>query len=171
MTDPLRPLRINAVELLRQPGATRAVDAVIDADPLDAAHRHLDGQIRVALQLKAMNDGIEVTGTVDAAWATVCRRCLVDVAGSAVGSVDELYQIDPSDPDAYLIEDGQLDLVPLVRETALLELDRERQCRDDCAGLCPVCGIDRNSGSCQCDTSVADHRWAALEGFVADDES
>ena len=164
-------MRINAVELLRQPGATRDVDVVVDAEPLDAAHEHLDGEIHVALQLRAMNDGIKVTGTVDAPWATVCRRCLVDVAGSAVGSVDELYQIDPIDPEAYLIEDGQLDLVPLVRETVLLELDRERQCRDDCAGLCPVCGIDRNTDSCGCDTLVTDDRWAALEGFVADDES
>ena len=171
MVDQLRPLRINAVELLRQPGAIRDVDVVIGAEPLDAAHEHLDGEIHVALQLRAMNDGIKVTGTVDAAWATVCRRCLVDVAGSAVGTVDELYQIDPIDPDAYLIEDGQLDLVPLVRETVLLELDRERQCRDDCAGLCPVCGIDRNTDSCDCDTAVIDHRWAALEGFVADDDS
>ncbi len=170
MADQLRPLRINAVELLRQPGATRDVDVVIDAEPLDAAHEHLDGEIHVALALRAMNDGIKVTGTVDAPWSTVCRRCLVDVAGSAVGSVDELYQIDPIDPEAYLIEDGQLDLVPLVRETVLLELDRERQCRDDCAGLCPVCGIDRNTDSCGCDTLVTDDRWAALEGFVADDD-
>lgn len=171
MADQLRPLRINAVELLRQPGATRDVDVVIDAEPLDAAHEHLDGQIHVVLALRAMNDGIKVTGTVTAAWATVCRRCLVDVAGSAVASVDELYQIDPIDPEAYLIVDGQLDLVPLVRETALLELDRERQCRDECAGLCPVCGIDRNIDSCGCDTIVNDDRWSALEGFVADDDS
>ncbi len=171
MADLLRPLRINAVELLRQPGATRDVAVVIDALLLDASHEHLDGDIHVALQLRAMNDGIKVTGTVTAAWATVCRRCLVDVAGTAVGSVDELYQIDPIDPEAYLIVDGQLDLVPLVRETALLELDRERQCREDCAGLCPVCGIDRNTDSCGCDTSVDDGRWAALEGFVADDDS
>jgi uncharacterized protein len=172
MVDPLRSLRVNAVELLRQPGAIRDVAAVVvDAETLDAGHEHLDGEIRVSLQLKAMNDGIEVTGTVNAPWATVCRRCLVDVAGVAVGHVDELYQIEPLDPDAYLIEDGQLDLVPLVRETVLLELDLERQCRDDCAGLCPGCGIDRNVDSCECDTSVADDRWAALEGFVADDET
>ena len=170
MADQLRSLRINAVELLRQPGATRDVDAVIDAEPLDAAHEHLDGEIHVALQLRAMNDGIKVTGTVTAGWATVCRRCLVDLAGSAVGSVDELYQIDPNDPEAYLIADGQLDLVPLVRETALLELDRERLCRDECAGLCPICGIDRNTDSCGCDTLVIDDRWAALEGFAADDD-
>ncbi len=170
MSDPLRPLRINAVELLRQPGAVRDVDLDVDASSLDAEHERLVGDIHVELRLTALNDGIDVTGTVSAAWATVCRRCLVDVEGTAVGVVDELYQIEPLDPDAYVIEDGQLDLAPLVRETVLLDLDSERLCRDDCAGLCPVCGVDRNTTKCSCDTAVRDDRWAALEGFVPDDD-
>jgi len=166
--DPLRPLRINAVELLRQPGATRDVTLDIAADPLDAAHERLVGDLHVALRLTARNDSIDVDGTVSANWESVCRRCLQEVSGTAAGIVGERYQIDPVDPDAYLIEDGQLDLSPLVRETALLELDAERLCRDDCAGLCPVCGVDRNSTDCSCDTTVTDDRWAALEGFVPD---
>ncbi len=170
MADPVRPLRINAVELLRQPGAVRDVSVDVAGEPLDAEHERLVGDIHVALRLTALNDGIDVDGTVSADWATVCRRCLVDVSGTAVGVVDELYQIEPLDPDAYLIEDGQLDLAPLVRETVLLELDTERLCRDDCAGLCPVCGVDRNATECTCDTSVTDERWAALEGFVPDAE-
>jgi uncharacterized protein len=170
VADPLRPLRINAVELLRQPGAVRDVALDVDAASLDAEHERLVGDIHVELRLTALNDGIDVDGTVTADWATVCRRCLIDVWGTAVGVVDELYQIEPLDPDAYVIEDGQLDLAPLVRETALLELDSERLCRDDCAGLCPVCGVDRNSTECSCDTAVSDERWAALEGFVPDDD-
>ena len=169
MADLLRPLRINAVELLRQPGAVRDVTVDIAAAPLDAEHERLVGDIHVELRLTALNDGIDVDGTVSAEWATVCRRCLVDVSGTAVGVVDELYQIEPLDPDAYLIEDGQRDLAPLIRETVLLELETERLCRDDCAGLCPVCGIDRNSDECSCDTSVRDDRWAGLEGFVPDE--
>ena len=81
------------------------------------------------MRLTASNDGIAVDGTVSADWASVCRRCLTDVSGTAVGVVDELYQIEPLDPDAYLIEDGQLDLAALVRDTVLLELDTERVCR------------------------------------------
>ncbi len=169
MADLLRPLRINAVELLRQPGAVRDVTVDIAAAPLDAEHERLVGDIHVELRLTALNDGIDVDGTVSAEWATVCRRCLVDVSGTAVGVVDELYQIEPLDPDAYLIEDGQLDLAPLIRETVLLELETERLCRDDCAGLCPVCGVDRNSAECSCDTSVKDDRWAGLEGFAPDE--
>jgi len=168
VADPLRPLRINAVELLRQPGAVRDVTVDIAAAPLDAEHERLVGDIHVELRLTARNDGIDVDGTVSVDWATVCRRCLVGVSGTALGVVDELYQIEPLDPDAYLIEDGQLDLAPLVRETALLELETERVCREDCAGLCPVCGVDRNSAECSCDSSVRDNRWAALEGFDPD---
>jgi uncharacterized protein len=170
MVDLLRPLRINAVELLRQPGAVRDVDVVIQPDPLDARHDRLVGDIVVALRLEALNDGIKVTGSVAAPWATECRRCLAPVAGVAIGEVDELYQLEQLDPDAYPIEDNQLDLAPLVREMVLIELDLERQCREDCAGLCPVCGIDRNTGDCDCDTTVTDERWAALEGFVPDDD-
>ena len=169
MADPLGPLRINAVELLRQPGAVRDVVVDVAPAPLDAEHERLVGDIRVELRLTALNDGIDVVGAVSADWATVCRRCLADVSGTAVGEVDELYQIQPLDPDAYVIRDGQLDLAPLVRETVLLELDTERLCRDDCAGLCPVCGIDRNRAECSCDTTVRDERWAGLEGFVPDD--
>jgi uncharacterized protein len=170
MADLLRPLRINAVELLRQPGAIREVTLDVAAEPLGAEHERLVGDVHVDLRLTARNDGIDVDGEISADWATVCRRCLVDVSGTAVGVVDELYQIEPLDPDAYLIEDGQLDLAPLVRETVLLELDNERLCRDDCAGLCPVCGVDRNVTACSCDATVRDDRWAALEGFVPDDE-
>ncbi len=169
MADPLGPLRINAVELLRQPGAIRDVVVDVTAASLDADHDRLVGDIRVELHLTALNDGIDVVGTVSADWATVCRRCLADVSGTAVGAIDELYQIEPLDPDASVIRDGQVDLVPLVRETVLLELDTERLCRIDCAGLCPVCGIDRNSSECSCDTTVRDERWAGLEGFVPDD--
>ena len=169
MPDPLRPLRINAVELLRQPGAVREVTIDIAAAPLEADHERLVGDLHVALQLTARNDSIDVQGTVRAGWESVCRRCLRDLAGTAVGAVDERFQIEPLDPDAYMIEDGQLDLVPTVRETVLLELDAERLCRADCAGLCPVCGVDRNTTECSCDTTIRDDRWAALEGFVPDE--
>jgi len=168
-----RALRINAVELLRQPGAIKPVGLTISAADaaadLDVVHRSLAGDLTVDLELEALNDGIVVRGDVAAVWKSPCRRCLTELSGVASASVDELYQVEIFDDDAYPIVDGQLDLAPMVRQAALLELDDERQCRDDCAGLCPECGIDRNVGRCDCDTEVKDHRWAALDGLVLDD--
>ncbi len=114
---------------------------------------------------KRLNDGIAVRGTIGVPWAGMCRRCLMPLTGVDSVAIDELYQKTVIDPDAFLIEEGQLDLNPLVRETALLALDDERLCRPDCAGLCPNCGIDRNVERCECNTEVTDPRWSALDSL------
>lgn len=168
-TDDLRELRVNALELLRQPGAIKPIEATVPALELEVLHDSLDGDVTVDVELEAMNDGIAVRGRVSAPWKSVCRRCLTDLSGVAEGGVTELYQVDVTDEDAYPIEHNQLDLAPMARQTVLIELDTERLCRDDCAGLCPVCGVDRNVTDCDCDTEVKDHRWAALEGLQLDD--
>ncbi len=168
MVDIARQLRLNAVEMLRQPGTIREFDFEVPGDAVAVVHDALDGTIDLRLTLETLNDGIAVGGTIATPWHGVCRRCLAPLSGIDIVDVDELYQKVVIDPDAYLIEDGQLDLVPLVRETALLQLDDERLCRPDCAGLCPECGIDRNHESCDCGTEIRDERWAALDGLELD---
>lgn len=168
MVDITRQLKLNAVELLRQPGAIRHVDITVEGEPVGVVHPALGGEIELGLVLEALNDGIAVRGTIGVPWVGVCRRCLVDLDGIDVVEIDELYQKTVIDPDAFVIEDGQLDLNPLVRETALLALDDERLCRPDCAGLCPNCGLDRNLEHCDCNTEVADPRWAALDSLTVD---
>lgn len=168
-SGPTRELRINAVELLRQPGATRSVLVTVHGDVLDVDHDSLAGEIDIELDLEALNDGIVVRGTIAAPWRRPCRRCLADLNDTARAEIDELYQVELLDEEAYPIVDGQLDLAPMARQAALLELDDERLCREDCLGLCPKCGIDRNMETCDCDTEVKDHRWAALDGLVLDD--
>jgi len=167
------PLRVNAVELLRQPGAVRDIDVSLDPASIDVAHDRLTGDVTASIRLVALNDGIEASGSVSAPGATVCRRCLTEIEGVAVAEVEELYrpvrEDQPDDPEVVPIEGGQLDLAPVVRETILLELDTERLCRAECAGLCPVCGADRNETDCGCDTTVRDERWAALDDLVVDD--
>jgi uncharacterized protein len=168
MADITRQLKLNAVELLRQPGAIRNVEVTVDGAPIGVMHSALGGDIELRLVLEALNDGIAVRGSIGVPWVGVCRRCLVNLDGIDAVEIDELYQKTVIDPDAFIIEDGQLDLNPLVRETALLALDDERLCRPDCAGLCPNCGIDRNLEQCDCNTEVTDPRWAALDSLALD---
>lgn len=164
-----KALKVNAVGLLREPGAVKPIDATVSGADLDVVHDALAGDIGIDLSLETMNDGIVVKGIVTAPWARPCRRCLRDLSGEARSEIDELYQVDVIDAEAFPIVDNQLDLAPMARQAALLELDDERVCREECAGLCPSCGIDRNTASCDCDNEVKDHRWAALDGLVLDD--
>jgi uncharacterized protein len=112
-----------------------------------------------------LTDGVVVKGTVRAQWQGSCRRCLAAAGGPLELAVQELYQLRVTDPDAFPIVGDQLDLAPLVRESLLLEAPANPLCRDDCAGLCPVCGTDRNERPCGCETVVRDERWAALDAL------
>jgi uncharacterized protein len=50
-----------------------------------------------------------------------------------------------------------------VREQAYLELPMDPVCREECKGLCPHCGADRNAGDHECTETIIDPRWEALK--------
>ena len=159
------PWIINVAELLRRPGSSRTVQLTptvtelgIGDDPRFAD----DAEFAVTLQLESLGDGIVVHGTVRVPWQGTCRRCLANAEGEVEGEVRELYQLTLTDPEAFAIVADQIDLRTLVREVAVLDASTNPVCRPDCAGLCPVCGIDRNETSCNCEIVSADPRWEAL---------
>jgi len=169
-SNPLHTLRLNARELLRQPGLTRQIAIELSPTDLGIDDERVAGAVDVELEAVSSIDGIVVTGSISAPWRTACRRCLTGVVGTARILIDEVYQDHVGNDDAFQIEGDQIDMAPAVREYVLLELPDGPLCRDDCAGICPVCGIDRNEASCDCDTSVSDHRWAALDDLRLDDD-
>ena len=87
MPAPVRDLRVNTVELLRQRGNRRTVTSVIDAEDLDIVDERITGPVDVDIALESTLDGIEVTGAVTVPWADVCRRCLRPVQGIAAVDV------------------------------------------------------------------------------------
>jgi len=68
-------------------------------------------------------------------------------------------------------EGKELDLDPILVEQLQLNVPMKPLCREDCKGLCPHCGADRNLEPCGCATASADPRWgalAALKGSLAE---
>ena len=62
--------------------------------------------------------------------------------------------------------DGKaIDVDEIVKEQILLAVPTRMLCREDCKGICPECGIDKNTGECQCVTDDIDPRWAALKNL------
>jgi uncharacterized protein len=162
-------LVVNVADLLRAPGTARDVRADLALVELDVRDTRFSGEaVDVALHLVSLSNGIVVRGHLRTRWHGACRRCLAPVADTMDVAVDELYQVVVTDPDAFPIVDEQIDLAPMVRETLLLDVPDAPLCRADCAGLCPVCGTDRNLVSCTCVVEVRDERWAALHALRQD---
>lgn len=162
-------LLFNAAELLRRPGSERRLSLEPTVVELGIDDRRFDAgaTVLVALRLESLTDGIVVDGELRAPWADSCRRCLAAADGEVVSEIHELYQQVVTDPDAFEIVGDQIDLVPMVRENLLLDAPLAPLCRADCAGLCPTCGIDLNTASCDCTAVTVDPRWDALSQLKA----
>lgn len=119
--------------------------------------------VEVEARLEAVGDGVMVTAVVRAPWEGTCRRCLAPASGLITSQAREFYG-DEGDPElVYPLHGQQLDLELLARDAILLGLPQVPLCRPDCAGLCPMCGTDRNIGGCDCGRQAGDPRWAALD--------
>jgi uncharacterized protein len=66
--------------------------------------------------------------------------------------------------DGVIFHDGlTLDLTSEVRDAVLVDIPLQKLCAADCRGLCPHCGIDLNTGQCDCRQETIDPRWEALK--------
>ena len=66
--------------------------------------------------------------------------------------------------------DDKIDLTEVVREQLYLALPMKPLCREDCKGLCPVCGVNRNRETCTCQEVWVDPRMAALKQWKTRNE-
>jgi uncharacterized protein len=168
------PLVLNVAELLRRPATRKPYELVVPAAGLTLGGdaEVVDGTpVAVDVVVESLSDGLTVNGVVRTTWTGTCRRCLGPATGELVADVQELYQVHPTSEDAFTFDGEQLDLRPMVRELVLMELPAAPVCRDDCAGICPTCGTDRNVATCDCAAATGDPRWAALDVLRARLES
>lgn len=158
----LRTLDQRAVQV---DGVLAADDAVwTDEDPRPPDGVHVTGRLSGAGEGRFYFSG-RIDGRVDAE----CRRCLADVQRTVA---DELHVVFADatdtevsdDPDVFRMDprSSELDLRPAIREQWLLSAPAFVECRENCQGLCPTCGADRNERDCGCAVGTSDPRWAAL---------
>ncbi len=166
-------LRVLVADLVKRPGSARDLRLVEHVAGLMVGEAALadEGRIELDLQLERITEGLVVRGTIGASWSGVCARCLGPVAGELRVAVDELFEPEPLEGETYLLEVDTIDLEPLTRDALGLEIPLAPVCRVDCAGLCPNCGIDRNTSDCDCRSDEADSRWAGLANVRFDDET
>lgn len=141
------------------------------------------GQGRAELSLYSEGTHVFATGHIRGTVQVACSRCVepVDIAFDEKVMVTfmpeaEMPADEPGDPEAEGAEvaagdldvfpfDGEVvDLEPLVREQFILAVPYAPLCKEDCAGLCPQCGTNRNLGTCACE-KPADPRFAGLRAL------
>ncbi len=140
--------------------------------------------VRVHVSVHRMGDDLYLDGALEGALDLVCGRCLsryrqpirerfrlvLEPAGSRVPADPEgaellassgLHLSDELDTGWYRGSEIRLDR--FVQEVIALLFPVQPLCREDCRGLCPRCGIDRNTDSCSCEEVRTSSPFAVLE--------
>lgn len=161
-------LEVDLRDLARGPVETRG-ELAADDPALQGIETILAEPVEVRGRLQPTGEGrFYWQATLRTTIVGDCRRCLAPVRLPVTASVGVLFSQDPAaedDPDSYPLaaEATVIDVRPAVREELLLALPRYLECREDCRGLCPRCGADRNTGACKCASTTTDPRWQGLD--------
>ena len=121
---------------------------------------------------------VRLQGTLTARAEVECDRCLKTVTVPIETDFDVTYiptvdyeraataaELQEEDLSVSVFDGEAIDIDDLVREQVLLALPPRMLCGEECKGLCPVCGADRNQSDCACAPTEIDPRWAGLAGL------
>lgn len=119
----------------------------------------------------------DLAGTIAFAADIDCARCLKPVPKSFLFNFDVSFvspedfatsrekELSGEELSTDVLPDGRIDVNDVVREQILLNLPEQVLCTEECKGLCPKCGADRNLINCNCEETETDPRWSALKNF------
>ena len=146
MNQPRNPLRINVGFLLNQPIGTNR-DIHFDYPQVTLKPDVILTEFSGVARLGRTPQGILVQGEFQGRTPAECVRCLCGFEQPLKTTFDELYAFDKrsvTESGLILPEDANIDLEPLVRDYLLIEMPISPLCKEDCKGLCPICGQDLN---------------------------
>ena len=100
-----------------------------------------------------------------------CSSCLAPVRKELSFEIKERFaHTGRDDEETETFTGDQIDLADFVKRGIIGELPMRVECREDCKGLCPICGKDLNDGDCGCDRTIRDPRFESLRALFNDDE-
>jgi len=146
---------------------------IFEAEPSKIGlDEHITGLIQVQARLDKSLRQILLQSDIRAGGVFLCDRCLEDFSLPVDTAYSMVYiQGDRSTEDVKKEEEIRvltsdtnfIDLDEDVREFILLAIPPKLLCREECQGLCPACGVNKNHSRCTCSHEITDTRWDALK--------
>lgn len=163
-------MKIDLRELSETSGTVTGTDR---AEFLDAAGEETVLECDVEVRYSHVGGAYYLHVLASGRMQTACHRCLDPVTVPLEAEFDVVVRRgldragehgDPETEDHYITvgaNEHEVDIHPQVRENLVVSVPMLILCSQECRGLCPSCGINRNRGTCGCEPAP-DPRWEAL---------
>lgn len=157
-------MMLNITDVLTTEG--KVEEKQIDLELTEFCYQGKDYKVleKKPIFLKLVNTGkgkAEITGETSLTFQLFCDRCLEEVPHT----FEITFTQDVTDEEGF-----QLDVESLICNEIMLDWPMKILCREDCKGICSVCGKNRNDGECGCDTFVPDPRMAKIQEIFRRDK-
>lgn len=161
-------------------GLSLACDMQADDLALGPEDAVIPGGLALAVRAVKSGTAVHVTGTLSGTVRRQCVRCLAEyddalrlvIAGEYHQDTDLKSRpaalesserpVEEADDDIYHYTGETIELGEMLREQVILAAPMQPLCREDCRGLCPVCGQDLNVRRCECQEERIPSPFAAL---------
>jgi len=166
-------VNIKRVELDHRKEEPLSFRLTLDPEEVKRRHQEIRGLTPVQAEGEAAKLGnlYYVKGSMSADVTFVCARCLKRFTEHVVVPFSETFAAADSgemldeESDILPLEGEEIELDPLLQEDFLLAMPSFPLCEEDCKGLCPTCGVNRNDQPCSCKNERIDPRLAGLADF------
>lgn len=101
------------------------------------------GPLTVDARLEKTTTTLIVRTRVAGAFEFFCSRCLEPIRKERTERFELFFDIDPKTDFVDIAEDVRQEIIVALSSLTFL-------CKDDCRGLCPTCGVNRNREACRC---------------------
>jgi uncharacterized protein len=113
----------------------------------------------VHLELQASGQLLEISGSVAATIHSDCARCLAELSGEMHLEVDEQVEAGSNlqngpFEDSNVLAGERLDVADLTTQLVCSAIPIGLLCKEDCKGICPRCGENRNTAKCECNGDI-----------------
>ena len=161
-------MRLDLREIIEVPGGSVSFECELDPTGLDFPSI-LRYQGKPHARGRVYNEAgiLRLEGVLTAEMTCVCDRCgepFDSVKETALSAV--IVEEESEDhPELFVLDGNEIDLDEILATCFILDMETKFLCREDCRGLCPVCGKNLNDGPCSCKKQT-DPRFAVLEQLL-----
>jgi uncharacterized protein len=171
-------LLVKVSKIKNIPGTKADIDISATINPQDYDYKDLvfSSPCHFKGQMENKHGLINIRGEAKADMLFTCHRCCDSFSQTYAVLIDAYYSLQSEqldldgENDIYTFSGETIDITPEVLRQIFMEIPMKLLCREDCRGLCSMCGTNLNNGKCSCRDDDIDPRLEKLKEFVFDAE-
>ena len=166
-------MELNILPILNFDGKRMELNESVEVQPLKEDIFEVLDPVSVKGKIVNIGGTLSLDAKCQAKLRFFCDRCMEPFEKEVQFEIAERFRKEDAftdgieeNPDILPLSGSMIDLSDLVYHNLFMNLPTKHLCREECKGLCPMCGMNLNHGVCSCDARPVDPRFEVLDSLL-----